>query len=355
MDFLISVGYIAIAILVLLLMILIHELGHYLVGRWLGFKIDEFSIGFGKAIFQKTNKRGEKISLRIFPLGGYCLFHGDDEEMGDKERKKEVKTDDPEAFNNQKPWKRVLVFISGAAFNFISAILFAFILLVSYGYDIRQVTELSSHNIVNQNLQVGDVIYAVDDENIDFAFGRTFEQMMSAKAANGATVTLTIRRDGEMIKEDVTFYKITAGEEEYLVIGAQVKSAPLPFLEALLKCVPFAFGMAWVVLKALWMMITFQVGIQDIGGPIATISFIATAAQANFANILFLIPAIAANLAVFNLLPFPALDGAHVVFTGIEWVRKKPVPRNVEAQIHFWGLMALLAFVVVVDVLHFVL
>ena len=72
--------YILLAIVILLFMVLVHEFGHYFIGRMLKFKITEFSVGFGKAIFQKTNKRGEKISLRIFPLGGYCAFAGEDEE-----------------------------------------------------------------------------------------------------------------------------------------------------------------------------------------------------------------------------------------------------------------------------------
>ncbi|MBR5226963.1 MAG: site-2 protease family protein, partial [Clostridia bacterium] len=124
------VVYILCALLVLMLMILIHELGHYIVGRKLGFKITEFSIGFGKAIWQKTNKRGEKISLRILPLGGYCAFYGED----DGEADKLTDPNDPKLFNNQKPWKRILVYLAGVTFNFISAIIFAFILLVSTGY-----------------------------------------------------------------------------------------------------------------------------------------------------------------------------------------------------------------------------
>ena len=110
-------GYILIAILVLLFMVLIHELGHYIAGKVLKFKINEFSVGFGPKIFQKKNKSGELISLRVFPLGGYCAFEGETEEN----------KDNPEAFNNQKPWKRLIVLFMGAFFNFLSAIIFAVI------------------------------------------------------------------------------------------------------------------------------------------------------------------------------------------------------------------------------------
>ena len=79
-DVMLKILYIVVAIMVLLTMVLIHEFGHYIVGRWLGFTITEFSIGFGKAIWQRKNKRGELISLRIFPLGGYCAFLGEDGE-----------------------------------------------------------------------------------------------------------------------------------------------------------------------------------------------------------------------------------------------------------------------------------
>ena len=112
--------YIVLAIVILLFMVLIHEFGHYCVGRMLNFKINEFSVGFGKALISRKNKRGELISLRIFPLGGYCAFDG--EEDGD--------LTNPNSFNNQKPWKRILVFLAGVTFNFATAVIFSLILLI---------------------------------------------------------------------------------------------------------------------------------------------------------------------------------------------------------------------------------
>ena len=113
-------GYILLAIVVLLFMVMIHELGHYVAGKILKFKINEFSVGFGPKLLQKTKKNGEKITLRALPLGGYCAFEGEDEEGNET----------PEAFNNQKPWKRLIVLFSGAFFNFLSGIIFSFILLL---------------------------------------------------------------------------------------------------------------------------------------------------------------------------------------------------------------------------------
>ena len=120
-----SILYILLAIVVLLFMIMIYELGHYTAGNLLKFKINEFSIGFGKAIYSKTKKNGEKFSIRIFPLGGYCAFEGEDED----------KPGEVGAFNSQKPWKRLIVLFMGAFFNFLSAIIFAVIFLMAFGYN----------------------------------------------------------------------------------------------------------------------------------------------------------------------------------------------------------------------------
>lgn len=102
------------------------------------------------------------------------------------------------------------------------------------------------------------------------------------------------------------------------------------------------------------MLISGQLGLSGVGGPVTTVTTIATFSQINPANLLLLLPVIACNLAVFNLVPFPALDGAHMVFTTIEWIRGKPVNRKVENAINNIGLIVLLGFVVLVDILHFI-
>lgn len=382
--------YILLAIVILLFMVLIHEFGHYCIGRMLHFKITEFSVGFGKAIFQKTNKRGEKISLRIFPLGGYCAFAGEDEEN----------VDDKEAFSNQAPWKRILVFLAGVTFNFVTAVIFSLILLCTLGYDIPQVTQynpLASHiqgeeyhynpSASLDALQEGDVIFAINGQKIDFAFGKNFNTIIQEEQAeviswvrensneDGVlnsdanfeefpTMTFTIRRDGQMQDVEVAVFQIqqygTDEDGNQIVetaysFGISAKAYVHTFWEALNRCIPFAFGLAWVVLKSLWLLLTFQLGIDAIGGPITTIATMATVTQMNAGNLLLLIPLISANLAVFNLLPIPALDGSHVLFTLIEWIRGKPINRRVENIIHFVGLAILFGLVILIDILHFVL
>ena len=408
-NFFSTLLYIGVAICVLLLMVLIHEFGHYIVGRLLGFKINEFSIGFGKAIFSKINKRGEKISLRIFPLGGYCAFDGeeddDEEEKDDNSTKEEpadkqvleeitedkspkvsnekaqelldeinnieldknndvVKQPKSLKFNEQKPWKRLLVYAAGVAFNFISAIIFSFILLVSYGYDTQQVASLdSNYSYLYGDLQEGDVIRKVNGVEVDFAFTGTLTQLLKDPFTKDETLTtytyqLTVDRGNQKnVNVEIRLDKVEEvvdGETVYKYnIGFATKSYVYSFWEALGRSFELAFGFAWVVLKSFGQIITGQVAFSELGGPISTIGMITTITQSGFVNFLILLPLLSANLAVFNFLPIPALDGCHAVFTLLEWIFRKPVvSRKVEGYIHFYGLLALLLLVVVADIVH---
>ena len=388
--------YVLLAIVVLLFMVMVHELGHYIAGKILKFKITEFSIGFGKAIFSHTSKKtGEKFSLRIFPLGGYCSFYGEEddgtaEKLDDDKNIVDIKQNEGVPFNSQKPWKRIIVFLAGVTMNFITAILFSWILLCAVGYDVPQIIDYSSTINVDENgqsiFQKGDVITHINGEKIDFAFGVNFNtaisnQKESAKefyesenyAGGDYVFDMTVRRDGEsivlenvkIVQEVVTETDSETGEVKtsyVYLMGLEstenkvcTKAYKYGFFEGLGRSFSMAFGFAWVVLKSLWMLITFQIPITEMGGTITTIATMAEYTAINPANLLIFIPLISANLAIFNLLPFPALDGAHVLFTVIEWIRGKPINRKVENTIHFVGICILFAFVVIVDILHFLL
>ena len=125
------------------------------------------------------------------------------------------------------------------------------------------------------------------------------------------------------------------------------------FGEALLYAVPFGLDICWLILKVLGGIFTGATQVADLGGTVTSVDAIAQLTSVDFRYLLYLFPMIAMNLAVFNLLPIPALDGAKMVFVTIEMIRRKPINRNVEAYIHFVGLLALLALVVFLDVYHF--
>lgn len=403
-NFFSTVLYIIIAIFVLLLMVLIHEFGHYVVGRLLGFKINEFSIGFGKAIFSKVNKRGERISLRIFPLGGYCAFEGEgDDEDDSKDQKKDsnenieekkeeafdlkvsnekaeeiiqeienIEKDkettpvrDYKTFNEQKPWKRLLVYAAGVTFNFLSAIIFSFILLIAFGYDIPQAVKVNPTTIQENTiimyaqegyeLREDDVIWKVNGTKINFAFTGTLPQLIS-EIGPEKDITLTVERDNKQIDMVIQFTVYEEGQTIADVDNAYTAKAYVhSFWEALGRSFEVAFGFAWVILKGFWQIITGQIAFSELGGPISTIGMITTITQSGLVNFFILLPLLASNLAIFNFLPIPALDGSHAVFTLLEWIFRKPVvSRKVENYIHTYGLLALLLLVVVADIVHII-
>lgn len=375
--------YLLLALVILLLMVLVHEFGHYTIGRMLGFKITEFSVGFGKALFSRKNKRGEIISLRLFPLGGYCAFAGE-EETDDK---------DKDAFTNQAAWKRIFVFLAGVMFNFAFAVFTSFILLCTVGYDIPQVHSIvDKNNIINefkienalsepysplaeQQLQPGDVIISLDGKKIDFAYGSNYSDIVNERINlltkenfdEMAVMDAVVKRGNSYENIKLSFYRIEVqafdennqaieGKTNYTFVwNINAKAYVHTVGEALQRAVPFAIGLAWIVLKSLWLLITFQLPLSSIGGPITTITTIATYTQQSATNLLLLIPLISANLAIFNLLPIPALDGAHVLFTTIEAIRKRPIKRETENMIHTIGLFILFGAVILIDILHFLL
>ena len=384
-----TILYVVLAIVVLLLMVLIHEFGHYIIGRILGFKINEFSVGFGKAIFQRRNKRGELISLRIFPLGGYCAFAGEDdgqevdgdnkiektdsnkateiiEDIKDITEDKKQKTESKEQkrdyllFNEQKPWKRLLVYGAGVTFNFISAIIFSFILLLAFGYDIPKVQSLNTdYSYLYGDLKESDVIWGVNGKKISFAFGGTLSTLLKEEGPDKDS-TLNVERDHNKIDivirlKEETIIDDEGNESTKLVAGFATEAYTHSFLEALGRSFELAFGFAWVVLKGFGQIITGQIAFKELGGSVSTIIAISSRVQENIVNLFILLPLLASNLAVFNFLPIPALDGGHAVFTLLEWIFRKPVvSRKVENYIHTYGLIALLAFVVIADVVHII-
>lgn len=344
----INTGYIVLAIVILMIMVMIHEFGHYIAGKLLKFKINEFSIGFGKALFSKTRKDGEKFSIRLIPLGGYCAFDGEDEENMESET----------AFNRQAPWKRLIVLVAGAAFNFLSAILFSFMLLVIVGNGTRVVTNISYPTEHNQTIQVGDVITAVNGQKIGWISGDV--STLTASIDTGVDITLTIMRDGKKqnIVVQKSIYTTTAKDGstvESKVIGIQSgKFAKVGFFQAVGESIPFTWDIAVETVKSFGQLITGKLSLDAVGGPITTIDMISSYAQQSWSLLLLLLPLIAVSLAVFNVLPIPALDGARMLFVLWEMITKKPVNRNVEGWIHTVGLFLLFGFVIVVDVLHFI-
>ena len=366
------VGSVCLAILILLAMITVHEFGHYVAGKIFHFKINEFAIGFGPKLFSRTKKNGEVFSVRLLPLGGFCAFEGEDEEEPH-----------PDAFNNKRPWQRIIVLFAGAFMNYLLALLLIMIsffacgqlLLMAYRVDPADTTASGEYAINGLAFHDEDVIIRCEGKNIYLT-----SDLMSALEgkSEGDLVDFTVSRRTQegrqvmdisvILRADADFENLTDTNTLWQCIGIykqplesgegyqwQVYSMAYKgfgFFETIGRSFVYSFQIGGTIFKVLGQLLTGSLGLSAFGGPITTIRLTSEIASRGIQQFLEIAAYIGVNLAVFNLLPIPALDGSKIVFTAIEWIRGKPLNRKVEAVIHAVGFVLLLGFAVLVDLLQ---
>ncbi|MEG1509981.1 MAG: M50 family metallopeptidase [Clostridia bacterium] len=342
-----DIGYVIVALLCLMFLIVVHEFGHYLAGKLLGFKINEFAIGFGPAIFKhKSKKTGELFAIRCIPLGGFCAFEGEDEE-----------TESELAFTKQKPWKRIIVLFAGAFFNYMCAILFISIFFMAYGDFMPKISE-TYLNSAGQQFEAEDIILEVDGKGVYTLLGNSsFDKMLKEDSAK-----VLVLRDGK--KQELTIKKGNytaqlengATEQKYgFGISVGYTRYKYGFFGAIGRAFVFSFKIVIMLFTTIGSVFTGALGIKGtIGGPITAIGSIANLSKGGFDAIMYGVCVLSANLAIMNLLPIPALDGSRILFTAIEWVRGKPINRKVEAIIHTVGLVCLFALTIILDIVNWV-
>ncbi len=350
-----SIPFIIIAILMLGILILVHELGHFVTGRLLGFKINEFSIGMGPKIFSKE-KKGILYSLRWIPMGGFVAFHGEDEDG----------ENDPEAMNNMPWYKRAVVMFAGAGFNIIFAFLVTAILVCSAGYYAPQIHSIDEKSKLYNVAQPGDIIYEINNKKI-ISVGH-FQTELD-KIPGNENINLTVLRDGQYINYDTTrFYD--ENEDRYLIgITQNYTKIDVNFFESFAYSFRYNVWMTGTMYTTLWELVTGQLenGLRDVTGPISTIGqiggFVEESANGEIAQtlsvreritqtiavIMELLVIISMNLAIMNLLPIPALDGFRLLFALIEGITKKHIPRKIEGTINAIGLIALVGLMVILE------
>ena len=355
-------GYILIAILILLSMITVHELGHYLTGKLFSFGIEEFAIGFGPKLFSKKKKDGEVFSVRLFPLGGFCSFKGEDKD-----------SDDKSAFNNKKPWQRIIVLVSGALMNYLFALLIICLMFGIYGQSaLVTYKTMPAQTEYEQSYSFNDkdVILKADGKNIYLSTdlikainGKKqgdildFEVIRNGKKQN---VKILLRADADFtnMQDTTKLYSALGIYFEMDYTSGQMQNGGLyttgvrfGFFETIFRSVDYSAKLAGSIFAVLGELLTGKLGLSSMGGTITTVAVAADVISVGgFRNVLNIASFIGVNLAVFNLLPIPALDGSRAIFTLIEWVRGKPINRRVEGIIHSVGFVLLLVFAIIVDV-----
>ena len=321
------------SIIIFLLVILIHEFGHFIVAKRNGVSVLEFSIGMGPKLFQRESN-GTLYSLRVLPVGGYCQLEGEDEE-----------NDSPNSLNNQSPLVRLKVILAGAIMNFI----LAFILLILLMSVSRVSTEISGvikdSPAYSSGLQTGDQIVSINGENV-----RDGEELLKRIKESQGDLNIGVIRDSQSKNIKVTprlennIRKIGVNfQEEYNIKNFSIVKG---FKKGLITFL----NLTGMLYKFLGMLITGQLGLGGVSGPVGVVKEIGNAAKTGVANLIFLLAYININLGVFNLLPIPALDGGRAIFILIEMIFGKKISEEKEGYIHMVGLILLLALIAIVTI-----
>lgn len=369
-----------VTIIMFLVMVSLHEFGHFITAKVMNFKILEYAIGFGPAIWK--SKKGEiQYSLRIIPFGGYCKFEGEDTE-----------SDDPRAFSNQAVWKRIIVVAAGGIFNVILGFML-FILIISQTSPIvtnRVESVLPQSYIAQSGLLPGDEIVRINGKKVNFYNDIT---LYTQNFNENTECNLVIKRGGE--EKTITFkptkskvvYKYTEdGVEIFEYINGEglppgmykygediVKDEELIGKEETIERLIIGFtpekeavtvfniwGEAWnqtrfvvkLVYNSLWQMITGKIGVEEMSGPVGVVKEVNTAVNSGSTSWLYVLNLTALltiNLGIFNLLPIPALDGGRLFFMIIELITGKKIPPEKEGIVHGIGFMLLIALIIFVS------
>lgn len=361
-----------------------HELGHFLIGRRNGIRVLEFAVGMGPTLFSFT-KNGVKYSLKLLPIGGACMFDGEDgimaqedeREEGGIRRKAMMEAEIPLsgdafgteeeakgiAFTEASVWKRIATVFAGPFFNFILAFVVAVVLTVFAGADLPVIGEIAEDSAAQEaGLMSGDVITKINHENIHFYR----EVMVISAMNNGEPLDIHYTRHGQNGVTTVTpHYDADAGRYYIGIIGSG----------EYLDCNPlqvFQYGFyeveyyAKTTYKSLGMLIRGRVSKDDVSGPVGIAQFVGESydeAEENYGTssailtMFEIVVLLSVNLGILNLLPLPALDGGRLLFMFVEVIRGKPVSPEKEGMVHFAGLvvfMVLMVFIMYNDIMKIV-
>ena len=332
---------IIIAILLFSFIIIFHELGHFLLAKKNGIRVDEFSLGLGPTIFGK--QIGETFfCIKLLPLGGACMMGEDD-----------VDDMSPGSFNSKSVWARMAVIAGGPVFNLILAWIFCVIMVGSIGYLTPEITEVESgYAAEEQGLEAGDVIREINGRNVYM-----WDDMVLYTATHPEedSYEIVYERDGEEYTAVLDLRQLEGDASPRFGVSGGMREEPGIFGSLQYGFYKLKYWMHYTI-DCLRMLVTGQAGLNDLSGPVGIVNVVndvyesaaPSGARAVFLNMLNFGTLLTANLGIVNLLPFPALDGGRLVFLIVEAVRKKRVPPEKEGMVHFAGFAALMVLMVVV-------
>lgn len=327
--------YIIMAILGFSLLVIVHELGHFIMAKANGIKVEEFSIGMGPEVFSKKGKETQ-YSLRLFPIGGYVKMLGE-EEVSNDER----------SFSSKSPLRRISVIIAGVTMNIIFAIIAISIVIANRGYTEPVLSKLEPNTpAVESGLQVGDRIVSIDGSKVF----TTTDVSMGIQMSKGDSVDLVVDRNGSKENITVTPRLVEQDGSEVYQIGFYYTYVEKPgLIQSIKESFNETISLVSQTYKSLAMMVTGKVNFKtDVGGPVTIIKMSTEVAKNGLISLTYFLGFLSINLAVFNLLPFPALDGGWTVILLIELITRRKVPDKIVGAANYVGFMILIGFMILV-------
>lgn len=338
-------------------LVFVHELGHYLVGRWCGVHADVFSIGFGPEVVAWHDRRGTRWRIGALPLGGYVKFAGDMNaaSQSDPDWLALPPHERERTFQSKSVGKRAAIVAAGPATNFLFAVLILAGFAIAYGENVTpSVVEAvrADSAAAAAGVQAGDRITAIDGRAID-----RFDALSRAVVGRpGEAAVLTLSRGGDTLTLPVTIGTRIERDRfgnEYRIGQLGVASAssvvePVSVIEAPVIAVRQTGQIVTMMVEGLGQIITGRRSVEELGGPLRIAQISGEQAARGPADLIFFIALISINLGFINLLPIPMLDGGHLVFHAVEALQRKPVSPRVQEMAFRSGLALLLAFMMLV-------
>ena len=353
------------AVVVFSSVIAIHEFGHFSVAKLCGVQVNEFSIGMGPALWKKLHK-GTQYTLRLLPVGGYVALEGEEspesqQAEGDGESEPplippEQRTGKP--LNEAAVWQRMLVMAAGAFMNFVLGFVVLLILIGARDEPItsRVIYEVKEGALCGQTgLEAGDEVLAVNGRRCFVANDMVYELMRT----QSYQADFTVRRDGKTVELPSVRFDTWQDEqgETHMSLGFTVYGIEKTPLSVLKETGNSMLYYGRIIFTSLVDLVRGRESINDLSGPVGIVTAIGQAASYGWADLLELMALITINLGIFNLLPFPALDGGKIVFLLIEGVTGHAVPEKIQSGLTvaaFVLLFGLMIFATYNDILRLI-
>ena len=328
---------IILALVMFLLLVTIHEFGHFIVAKLSDIKVNEFAVGMGPSILSK--QKGEtKYTLRALPIGGYCAMEGEDESSSD-----------PRSYDNAPAGKRFLTILAGPMMNLILAVIVFTIVAFNTGVSSTYVGGFSENSPAKKaGIVEGMKIVSVNNVKIDeFSDISSILQDFYKKNDKSSPVDVVVTNDGSV---EITIPLVANFENGMPMLGISTKMQKVGFLES----IGLGFKETWknikMIFKILGMLFTGKLSFGALSGPVGVVKEIGNQAQNGAMNVLYFLSYFSVNLAVFNLIPFPALDGSKLVTNLYEMITKKRVNKKVEERVTIVGFVILLGLILIITI-----